>query len=236
MKDDNDVQRRIEYESQEVIVDLPVEPIESGIQQAGNGGAREMSLGYDSGLENESNSSTSANEQEVRIETVVEGGIAQDKNDRSREIDIVGRAGPSNSHEVFTFEMETGDTDDNEIDEEEDNKVKRRKSSKKKTNSELKVFSAKPEDSDTDNDIDQNKSLKRLNRSKKLLSSKGQDGHDKVTGEINLDYNTNNVQISSESRDGENKNVLNQYEASNVDVEDKHETADGDGEIEITSF
>jgi hypothetical protein len=52
----------IEYESQEVILDLPIEPAEAGLHPPVEGGVREMSLSYDSGLENESNSTTSANE------------------------------------------------------------------------------------------------------------------------------------------------------------------------------
>jgi len=125
---------RREYESQEVILDLPLEQVEAGLHPPVEGGVREMSLGYDSGLENESNSTTSANEngQEtrpgnsaIRIETSI---LKDDEKDdkSSSQFDKEQEAGLSRRQEVFIFEMETGDTDDNEIEEEDgDEKIKR---------------------------------------------------------------------------------------------------------------
>jgi len=169
---------RREYESQEVILDLPLEQVEAGLHPPVEGGVREMSLGYDSGLENESNSTTSANEngQEtrpgnsaIRIETSI---LKDDEKDdkSSSQFDKEQEAGPSQRQDMFIFEMETGDTDDNEIEEEgSDERIKRRKSSKKKRSSDLKVFSIHNETGDTeDDDIDFTNSIKRTARVRKL--------------------------------------------------------------------
>ncbi|CAC5409360.1 unnamed protein product [Mytilus coruscus] len=182
------IRRKREYESQEVVLDLPLEPIDAGLQPPAVDGAREMSLnGYDSGLENEIDSTSSASgnaedaqqDKEIRIETVVEG---QDKGD----IELSEEAGPSQGQNVFTFDMETGDTDDDiDDDEVEDSGVKRRKSSKKKFSRDLKVFPSKIETSDTDTDDnpDQSSSQKHLSRK---TDSEPVGNQDQESGEIIL--------------------------------------------------
>lgn len=125
-----------------------------------------MSLGYDSGLENESNSSSSggengatgmADQQEIQMETDVEGAVGTGEV-TPKEIQVVTgvtEAGQLSGHDVFTFEMETGDTDDDLYEEDsQDDKITRRRSSKKKKAGELKVFSPQSAEDNSDTDVE----------------------------------------------------------------------------------
>ncbi|XP_063447084.1 protocadherin Fat 4-like [Mytilus trossulus] len=226
------VRRKREYESQEVVLDLPLEPIDAGLQPPAIDGAREMSLnGYDSGLENEIDSTSSASgnaedalqDKEIRIETVVEGS---EKGDNDNTIG----AGPSHGQEVFTFDMETGDTDDDiDDDEVEDNGIKRRKSSKKKFNRVMTVFPSKIEasDTDTDDNPDQSSSHKHLSRK---TDSELEGSQDRKSGEIistKEDSNSDLKQkVKFETLPDQNEQI---YKAENEEKEEE-------GEIEITSF
>lgn len=248
---------RRQYESQEVILDLPIEPVEAGLHPPVEGGVREISLSYDSGLENESNSTTSANEngQEtrpgnsaIRIETSV---LKDDeKNDKSSsQFDKEQEAGPSQRQDVFIFEMETGDTDDNEIEEEGgDERIKRRKSSKKKRSSDLKVFSIHNETGDTDDDdIDLKNSLKRTSKGKKTSEKRLQD--DQESGELPKATNEEKIQVISAASENVTESNITDKE-TNINVETVPENGescitlsdnnvadnDDDDDIEMTSF
>lgn len=227
------VRRKREYESQEVVLDLPLEPIDAGLQPPVIDGAREMSLnGYDSGLENEIDSTSSASgnaedalqDKEIRIETVVEGSEKGDTDN------LVG-AGPSHGQDVFTFDMETGDTDDDiDDDEVEDNGIKRRKSSKKKFNKLMTVFPSKIEasDTDTDDNPDQSSSHKHLSRK---TDSELEGSQDQQSGEIICTKEDSNPDLKQnvkfETLPDQNEQI---NKAENDDEEDE------EGEIEITSF
>ena len=247
---------RREYESQEVILDLPLEPLEAELHPPVEGGVREMSLGYDSGLENESNSTTSANEngQEtrpgnsaIRIETSVLKDDEKDDNSSSQS-DKEQEAGPSRRQEVFIFEMETGDTDDNEIEEEGgDERIKRRKSSKKKRNSDLKVFSIHNETGNTDDDdIDSKNSIKRTSKDKKTSETKLQE--DQESGELPKATVEEQTQvISATSENVTESNITDTETNSNVEtvpnngescfmLGDNMAENDDDDYIKMTSF
>lgn len=204
-----------------------------------------MSMGYDSGLEeNESNSTSSANEntgdipqeeKEIRIDTVVEP-------DGQREQDLVFGAGPSHRQDVFTFEMETGDTDDNEISDEEDGRIKRRKSSKKKFSSDLKVFSV---DTDDDDDgIDKNKSQRVVRKGKKTVKESTEQHSGQEPGEVIKSTVENKVKETSPDENVTNaiENVedsvefMQQQETTIDNQNDKNIEHNEDANTEVTSF
>lgn len=255
MRENMTAPNRREYESQEVILDLPIEPVEAGLHHPVEGGVREMSLSYDSGLENESNSTTSANEngQETRPENSairIETSILKDdeKDDKSSsQIDKEQEAGTSRGQDVFIFEMETGDTDDNEIEEEgSDEIIKRRKSSKKKRSSDLKVFSVHNETGDTeDDDIDFINSVKRTSKGKKTSETKLQE--EQESGELLKATDEEQTQVISAAASGNvtESNITDTETNSNVETMPNNgessiklgdDMAENDNDIAITSF
>lgn len=219
-KDDADSERRRqEYESQEVILDLPLEPLEAVVPPPANG-AREMSLGYDSGLENESDSTGSGGENGANgltdsQEAEAEGEGAAGMETPPKEIHISTNAAvPSTEHDVFTFEMETGDTDDSLDDADlTDGKISSRRKSSKKKKSELKVYFPQA-DEDTD-DENETSSKKRLSTDKIKTDNEDKSGSDEK-----------NLADDSESIVNDTKN------AEDDKVDDEH----SDQELEITSF
>jgi hypothetical protein len=238
---------RREYESQEVSLDLPIEPVEAGLHPPVEGGVREMSLSYDSGLENESNSTTSANEngQETRPENNairIDSSILKDdeKDDKSSsQIDKEQEAGTSRGQDMFIFEMDTGDTDDNEIEEEgSDERMKR--------SSDLKVFSVHNETGDTeDDDIDFTNSVKRRSKGKKTSETKLQE--EQESGELLKATDEEQTQVISAAAGGNvtESNITDTETNSNVETMPNNgessiklgdDMAENDNDIVITLF
>ena len=238
---------RREYESQEVSLDLPIEPVEAGLHPPVEGGVREMSLSYDSGLENESNSTTSANEngQETRPENNairIDSSILKDdeKDDKSSsQIDKEQEAGTSRGQDMFIFEMDTGDTDDNEIEEEgSDERMKR--------SSDLKVFSVHNETGDTeDDDIDLTNSVKRRSKGKKTSETKLQE--EQESGELLKATDEEQTQVISAAAGGNvtESNITDTETNSNVETMPNNgessiklgdDMAENDNDIVITLF
>jgi hypothetical protein len=211
------------------------------------GGVREMSLSYDSGLENESNSTTSANEngQETRPENSairIDSSILKDdeKDDKSSsQIDKEQEAGTSRGQDMFIFEMDTGDTDDNEIEEEgSDERMKR--------SSDLKVFSVHNETGDTeDDDIDFTNSVKRRSKGKKTSETKLQE--EQESGELLKATDEEQTQVISAAAGGNvtESNITDTEANSNVETMPNNgessiklgdDMAENDNDIVITLF
>ena len=247
MRENMTAPSRREYESQEVSLDLPIEPVEAGLHPPVEGGVREMSLSYDSGLENESNSTTSANEngQETRPENNairIDSSILKDdeKDDKSSsQIDKEQEAGTSRGQDMFIFEMDTGDTDDNEIEEEgSDERMKR--------SSDLKVFSVHNETGDTeDDDIDFTNSVKRRSKGKKTSETKLQE--EQESGELLKATDEEQTQVISAAAGGNvtESNITDTETNSNVETMPNNgessiklgdDMAENDNDIVITSF
>jgi hypothetical protein len=247
MRENMTAPSRREYESQEVSLDLPIEPVEAGLHPPVEGGVREMSLSYDSGLENESNSTTSANEngQETRPENNairIDSSILKDdeKDDKSSsQIDKEQEAGTSRGQDMFIFEMDTGDTDDNEIEEEgSDERMKR--------SSDLKVFSVHNETGDTeDDDIDFTNSVKRRSKGKKTSETKLQE--EQESGELLKATDEEQTQVISAAADGNvtESNITDTETNSNVETMPNNgessiklgdDMAENDNDIVITLF
>jgi hypothetical protein len=247
MRENMTAPSRREYESQEVSLDLPIEPVEAGLHPPVEGGVREMSLSYDSGLENESNSTTSANEngQETRPENNairIDSSILKDdeKDDKSSsQIDKEQEAGTSRGQDMFIFEMDTGDTDDNEIEEEgSDERMKR--------SSDLKVFSVHNETGDTeDDDIDFTNSVKRRSKGKKTSETKLQE--EQESGELLKATDEEQTQVISAAAGGNvtESNITDTETNSNVETMPNNgessiklgdDMAENDNDIVITLF
>ena len=247
MRENMTAPSRREYESQEVSLDLPIEPVEAGLHPPVEGGVREMSLSYDSGLENESNSTTSANEngQETRPENNairIDSSILKDdeKDDKSSsQIDKEQEAGTSRGQDMFIFEMDTGDTDDNEIEEEgNDERMKR--------SSDLKVFSVHNETGDTeDDDIDFTNSVKRRSKGKKTSETKLQE--EQESGELLKATDEEQTQVISAAAGGNvtESNITDTETNSNVETMPNNgessiklgdDMAENDNDIVITLF
>jgi hypothetical protein len=247
MRENMTAPSRREYESQEVSLDLPIEPVEAGLHPPVEGGVREMSLSYDSGLENESNSTTSANEngQETRPENSairIDSSILKDdeKDDKSSsQIDKEQEAGTSRGQDMFIFEMDTGDTDDNEIEEEgSDERMKR--------SSDLKVFSVHNETGDTeDDDIDFTNSVKRRSKGKKTSETKLQE--EQESGELLKATDEEQTQVISAAAGGNvtESNITDTEANSNVETMPNNgessiklgdDMAENDNDIVITLF
>ena len=247
MRENMTAPSRREYESQEVSLDLPIEPVEAGLHPPVEGGVREMSLSYDSGLENESNSTTSANEngQETRPENSairIDSSILKDdeKDDKSSsQIDKEQEAGTSRGQDMFIFEMDTGDTDDNEIEEEgSDERMKR--------SSDLKVFSVHNETGDTeDDDIDFTNSVKRRSKGKKTSETKLQE--EQESGELLKATDEEQTQVISAAAGGNvtESNITDTETNSNVETMPNNgessiklgdDMAENDNDIVITLF
>lgn len=198
-----------------------MEPLEAVVPPPANG-AREMSLGYDSGLENESDSTGSGGENGANgltdsQEAEAEGEGAAGMETPPKEIHIstgTNVAVPSTEHDVFTFEMETGDTDDSLDDADlTDGKISSRRKSSKKKKSELKVYFPQA-DEDTD-DENETPSKKHLSTDKIKTDNEDKSGSDEK-----------NLADDSESIVNDTKN------AEDDKVDDEH----SDQELEITSF